>query len=439
MNILYLHAHDMGRYNSLYGHAIQTPNLETIARNGTLFTNACCAGPTCSPSRGALLTGMYPHSNGLIGLAHRGFALSDRSRHMAAWLRQNGYHTVLSGIQHEDKDAWSLGYSEVLPGDAEKAAAKDGAGRDQAAARAAAAFLHSRGSGQHNPFFLSVGFFLPHRPYLPHQTVDPERVLVPHCLPNNRQTREDFADYIESVQQMDRSAGIVLDALKKSGHWQDTLIILTTDHGIAFPHMKCNLYDTGIGVTLALRIPGQEMPRLCDALVSHVDLFPTICDALCLEAPAWLQGHSLMPLLCGTESIRSEIFSEVTYHAAYEPMRCIRTMRYKLIVRYDADFTKYVLPNIDNGLSKRFLLVSGIGDVLRSRTELYDLHLDPAERNNLAGRSDYSVIQEQLQNRLTAFLKETDDPILRGPVAKPKGAIVNQKTGIHPEDENYEK
>jgi arylsulfatase A-like enzyme len=203
--------------------------------------------------------------------------------------------------------------------------------------------------------------------------------------------------------------------------------------------MKCNLYDTGIGVTLALRIPGQEMPRLCDALVSHVDLFPTICDAVCLEAPDWLQGHSLMPLLCGSESIRSEVFSEVTYHAAYEPMRCIRTMRYKLIVRYDADFTKHVLPNIDNGLSKRFLLVSGIGDVLRSRTELYDLHLDPAERHNLAGRSDYAVIQEQLHNRLATFLKETNDPILKGPVAKPKGAIVNQKTGIHPEDENYEK
>lgn len=437
MNILYLHAHDMGRYNSLYGYAIQTPNLETVAHNGTLFTQAFCAGPTCSPSRGALLTGQYPHSNGLFGLAHRGFMLNDRSRHLAAWLRQNGWHTVLCGIQHEDRDAGALGYSEVHSHFAEQAS-DDTASRDLAAAGAAAAFLLGRGNEQ-SLFFLSVGFALPHRPYLSPRTVDPNRVCVPHCLPNNRQTREDFAGYIESVQQMDRAAGIVLDALKKSGHWQDTLIILTTDHGIAFPHMKCNLYDTGIGVTLALRIPGQTMPPVCDALVSQIDLFPTICDALCLEKPDWLQGRSLMPLLCGTESIRSELFAEITYHAAYEPTRCIRTRRHKLIVRYDADFLKYVLPNIDNGLTKRFLLVSGIGDILRSRTELYDLYLDPAERHNLAGQPDTAVIQEQLQSRLISFMKETEDPILKGFVPKPEGALVNQKTGIHPEDENFEK
>jgi hypothetical protein len=131
---------------------------------------------------------------------------------------------------------------------------------------------------------------------------------------------------------------------KKNGYWHDTMIILTTDHGIAFPHMKCNLYDTGIGITLALRIPGQEMPPLCDALVSHVDIFPTICDVLQKEPPAWLQGQSLLPLFCGTESIRSEVFAEVTYHAAYEPMRCIRTMRHKLIVHYDTDFKNLFCP-----------------------------------------------------------------------------------------------
>ncbi|NLM76811.1 MAG: sulfatase [Ruminococcaceae bacterium] len=438
MNILYLHAHDMGRYNGLYGYAIQTPNLTAAAQSGTVFTNACCAAPTCSPSRGALLTGQYPHSNGLIGLTHRGFSLAEPSHHLAAWLRQQGFHTVLSGHQHEAADSYSLGYSEVLPPDHERVAATDMLSQDRAAAHAAASFLQSRQNQPEQPFFLAVGFRLPHRPYLPHQTVNPDRVQPPHCLPNNRQTREDYADYIESVQEMDRSAGMVLDALKKFGHWQNTMVILTTDHGIAFPHMKCNLYDTGIGVTLMLRIPGQEMPPLCDALVSHVDIYPTICDVLQLDRPAWLQGQSLMPLFCGTESIRSEIFAESTYHAAYEPMRCIRTMRHKLIVRYDDDFSKFVLPNIDNGLSKRFLLVSGIGDVVRSRVELYDLHLDPAERNNLADDPDYESVRKQLQERLDLFLRESNDPILAGYVPKPTGARVNQKSGIHPEDENYE-
>jgi N-sulfoglucosamine sulfohydrolase len=439
MNILYLHAHDMGRYNSLYGQAIQTPNLEAIAREGTLFNQAYCAGPTCSPSRSALLTGRHPPLNGMLGLAHRGFSLKDPSSHLAAFLRRNGYQTVLSGIQHEHTDPYALGYSAVLTQDETPKKTLSATERDQLTAQKAAAFIDATADQPlEQPFFLSVGFILPHRPYVPHQTVNPNRVCPPHCLPNNRQTREDFADYIESVQLMDQQAGLVIDALKRSGRWHDTLIILTTDHGIAFPHMKCNLYDTGIGVTLVLRVPGREMPDSCDALVSQVDLFPTMCELLELEPPEGLQGKSLVPLLCGSESVRSEIFAGVTYHAAYEPMRCIRTQRHKLIVRYDHDFLKFVLPNIDNSPSKRFLLVSGIGDIVRRPAELYDLYLDPAERNNLYHHSDYTVVRDQLQERLDTFMKSIDDPLLNGSVSKPKGAVVNQKTGIHPEDDVYE-
>jgi N-sulfoglucosamine sulfohydrolase len=215
VNILYLHSHDMGRYNSLYGHAIRTPNLESVAQGGTVFTNAYCAGPTCSPSRGALLTGQYPHSNGLIGLVHRGFSLENPALHLASWLRQQNYHTVLSGIQHEAPDPFSLGYNEVLPREKTAEECSVIPLRDRSAAQAAAAFLQNWNRQNGRPFFLSVGFFLPHRPYLAHRTVDPDRVQPPHCIPNNRQTRDDYADYIESVQEMDRSAGIVLDALEK--------------------------------------------------------------------------------------------------------------------------------------------------------------------------------------------------------------------------------
>lgn len=101
MNIIYMHTHDSGRYLEPYGYAIPTPNLMQLAREGVLYRNAYCAGPTCSPSRAALVTGMMPHSNGMIGLAHRGNSLTRPETHMAQYFGAQGYETVLSGIQHE--------------------------------------------------------------------------------------------------------------------------------------------------------------------------------------------------------------------------------------------------------------------------------------------------------------------------------------------------
>ncbi len=104
MNILYLHTHDTGRYIQPYGYAVPTPNLMKLASEGTLVRQAFCAGPTCSPSRAAMLTGMNPHSCGMTGLAHRGFKLNDYSKHLAAFLGRQGYETVLCGrIYNEGK------------------------------------------------------------------------------------------------------------------------------------------------------------------------------------------------------------------------------------------------------------------------------------------------------------------------------------------------
>ena len=125
MNILYIHTHDSGRMVSPYGVNAPTDNLLAFARDAAVFTQAYCAGPTCSPSRAALLTGTYPHQNGMLGLAQRGFGLTDYRRHLAQFLGRHGYHTVLCGIQHEsgwylDADApGKLGYNEVLTASAD--------------------------------------------------------------------------------------------------------------------------------------------------------------------------------------------------------------------------------------------------------------------------------------------------------------------------------
>lgn len=117
--------------------------------------------------------------------------------------------------------------------------------------------------------------------------------------------------------------GTVLQALEDAGLAENTIVICTTDHGIAFPGMKCNLTDHGIGVMLIMRGPGGFAGgAVCDAMVSHVDVFPSVCELLTIHPPQWLEGRSFLPIIRGeTAEVNEEVFAEVTYHAAYEPQR----------------------------------------------------------------------------------------------------------------------
>ena len=114
MNLIYLHTHDTGRCYQPYGYPVVTPGIMRLAVQSLQFNQAFCCAPTCSPSRSAMLTGITPHNCGMLGLAHRGFALSDPSRHLAAWLGAHGYETVLCGVQHEAKSARDLPYQRLL-------------------------------------------------------------------------------------------------------------------------------------------------------------------------------------------------------------------------------------------------------------------------------------------------------------------------------------
>src|ERR1051325_4444237 len=113
-NIPYIPAHDSGRYLQPYGHAVPTPNLQKLASEGILFRRAFSCAPTCSPSRSALLTGQFPHQNGMLGLAHRGFSMNDYRKHILYTLRDAGYHSVLGGLQHIADKPERIGYDEVL-------------------------------------------------------------------------------------------------------------------------------------------------------------------------------------------------------------------------------------------------------------------------------------------------------------------------------------
>lgn len=440
MNILYIHTHDTGRYIQPYGYNIPTENLMKLAEEGTLFRNAYCVGPTCSPSRAGLVTGMSPHLCGMLGLAHRGFEMNDYSKHIGQFLHAYDYETVLCGIQHVAPVANLIGYDKILTVDDRDmghGTEFDSEVWDKTNAQNVARYIKGKSD---KPFFLSYGMFNTHRVF-PEKAkgVNPNYVMPPFPLVDNKKTRKDTAGYITSAGIMDECVGIVLDALKESGKEEETIIIFTTDHGIAFPNMKCTLHDSGIGVALIIKYPENKMKgKVTDALVSHLDIFPTLCEMISVNKPEWLEGYSLLPIMNGEkEEIREELFSEVTYHAAYEPMRCIRTRRYKLIQFFD-EHDQIVSSNIDSSFSKDFLLEKGYLNRPREKEMLYDLYLDPVEGNNLIESSEYKEIYQALSNRLHQWMEQTNDPLLLGKVQMPKDAKVNKLSCISAGEKNYE-
>lgn len=421
-NILYIHSHDTGRYVQPYGYAISTPNLQRLAEEGVLFRQAFCAAPTCSPSRASLLTGQSAHSSGMLGLAHRGFQLDDYSQHLVHTLRVAGYDSALAGVQHVAAEADTIGYDHILE-TATRTAAD--------VAPAAVEFLNHAPS---QPFFLSVGFSETHREF-PEPLEDPHYCQPPAPLPDTPRTRQDMAAYKASARRLDAGIGAVLEALEANDLADDTLVICTTDHGIAFPGMKCNLTDHGMGVMLILRGPaGFSGGRVCDAMVSHIDLFPTICELLAIERPGWLQGQSLLPLIQDeVEQIHDAIFAEVTFHAAYEPQRCVRTQRYKYIRRY-GEQPGPVLPNCDDGPSKEEWLAHGWRDRIVPQEQLYDLVFDPNESHNLIRDPTMQPVLEEMRQRLARWMAETDDPLQAGSVPAPSGAVLNHPGGLSPKE-----
>jgi N-sulfoglucosamine sulfohydrolase len=417
-NVLYIHSHDTGRYVQPYGHAIPTPNIQWLADQGVMFRNAFCAAPSCSGSRAALLTGEYCHTNGMMGLAHRGFELYDYDHQLVRVLNAAGFHSELIGEQHISANPHTLGYDVVreIP--------------NTHVSSVGPAAIESLSSGIKEPFFMSVGFFETHRSFFaPASVRDRVYSLPPPFLPDTPEIRDDVASYKASARSLDHGVGTVLNALHQTGLDERTLVICTTDHGLAFPTAKASLLDRGIGVMLILRGPGFGGGRAYDELVSQVDLFPTVCDAVGIEHPPWLVGRSLIPLVKGEEDpgVRNEIFSELTYHAAYEPQRAIRTERYKYVRRFD-DYPYPVLANCDDSPSKDAYLARGWATRPVARERLHDLFFNPGEGRNSIDDPDYAEIRDELRARLHEWMHETNDPLLAGPVLPPPGALINSQT-----------
>lgn len=403
-NVVLIHCHDTGRYIQPYGFQADTPHMLRAAQEGMLFRKMYCAAPSCSPSRAALLTGQCPHSAGMLGLVNRGFDIAHPEHHLARHLSQYGFHSILAGIQHILFDRSQSPYDEILE-------TEDRSSLDVIAQGMEAI---DRVSGK--PFFLDIGFFDTHRPFdTEHLLVDPNYVRPPLPLPDTPDIRRDMAGFLSEAKRYDDWVGMVMGGLRDRGLLDNTLVIITTDHGIAFPMMKCSLTDHGTGVLYIMRLPGViPVGTVCDQVVSQMDVFPTLCDLLELPHPDWLQGASMLPLIRQeTEEIHESIFAELNYHCNYEPQRAVRTSRYLYIERYtDIDTTHTA--NCDPSLTKNEFVKNGWIERKVDRCQLYDTYFDPVEQHNVADEEAYAPVLEHMRELLAQWQQSTEDPLLKG-------------------------
>lgn len=416
LNIVVVICHDLGQHLGCYGAPdVRSPHIDAFAASGIRFENSFCAAPQCSPSRAALWTGRYPHANGVVGLTHAGFAndLNPDERHLAQILRADGYDTHLFGAQHEARTAERCGHEQI-----------HGCGTCAEIAGEFAEWV-SRDSSGSRPLFAQVNFLEPHRPF-PHDDVEslsPDQLTVPPYLPDIPEVREDLADLEASVASADEAFGEIIEAVRSSCIADSTLVLFTADHGIAFPHAKMTLYDPGIEVPLILSGRGMPEGVVRHEMISNVDVMPTLLYLAGIARPSNLHGRSFHGLLSHGQYTPNElVFAEKTYHTYYDPMRTVRSDRWKLIANFENAPWQETSPDY-RGNAKCYVEVSNALDVSHEVQyhppfELYDLKNDRCEQQNLAEDPRFTDTRDELMRALLDWMEKTGDPLLDGPMAQ---------------------
>lgn len=444
-NVVYLHTHDSGNLFSPYGFKVPTDRIEQFAKDAVVFRNAFCAAPTCSPSRAALLTGKYPHTAGMLGLCNRGFQLHDYDEHLVNLLKQQGYHSVLSGIQHEaahfanpQEGAKIIGYDENITTETYLKAVGDKRIWDRENTENTCKWLKEKGSAK--PFFLSMGFFCTHRPYPQGEPKEADFIRPPATYPDEPEIRADFKQHCLALEHVDACVDRVITTLKETGLYENSIIVFTTDHGVAYPFGKSFLYDAGISVAFIMRVPGSPANgTMNEDLISQVDFVPTLCDLLETEQPQHCQGISFAGAFgtTATEALkRDKIYAEMNFHTSYEPARAVRTKRYKYIQYLDESYDGQNLSNVNPSPTKDWYLEHGLRDRKKPLKALYDLAYDPLEKNNVIDIPEYQQIKDELEQVLLQWRIETNDPLLDGELTWKPEWIVNKKSSEVPSSKN---
>ncbi len=489
-NILFAFADDWGRYAGAYAKldgpgtindVVRTPNFDRVAREGVLFRRAFVSAPSCTPCRSALLSGQHFWRTGR-GAILRGAVWDGSQPAFPLLLRDAGYHIG------ETYKVWSPG----TPGDAPFGAGKyayEKAGRRSnqfsrnvtnliaggSTVEAAKQALYDEVRGNFDdfladrrpdrPFCYWFGPTNVHRKWIKGSGktlwgLDPDdlRGKMPPFLPDVPEVREDLTDYFGEIAAFDAALGLLLKRLEEIGELDNTLVVVSGDHGApGFPHGKCNLYDFGASVSLAIRWGGAKGGRVVDNLVSLTDLAPTFLELGGVAAPDRMTGRSLVDVLKSDRSgrvdpRRSAVFIGRERHVENAradfmpyPQRAIRTHDFLYIINFRPDRwplgdpyrldgdrppsaeelteeTRCTLPDEDAGPTKAWLV--GVRNDprwkahfewvygKRPREELYDLKTDPHQAENVAADPAYAQARAALERRLLDELKRTGDPRL---------------------------
>ena len=487
-NILFAFADDWGRYASAYAtidgpgtvnDVINTPAFDSVAKDGVLFRNAFVGAPSCTPCRSSLLSGRYFFRTGR-GAILNGAVWDESILTYPLLLQDAGYHIGFTykvwspgkpvdapyGGKQNEFETHGIrfnGFSQQATRMVEKEGMPIRKAKQKLLSEVAGNFndfLAARPDGK--PFCYWFGPTNVHRKWTAGSgkklwDIDPDNLKgkLPKFLPDVPVVREDFADYLGEVMAFDHSLDVILKRLKELGELENTLVVVSGDHGApGFPRGKCNLYDFGVAVPLAVRWP-KKIPanRIIDDMVNLKDLAPTFLDAGGVPVPDVMSGKSLMPVLESKKSgqvdpDRTWVITGRERHVASAragrlpyPQRALRTTKYLFIKNFAADRwpmgtatgitddscpandqlsnnTRATFADFDASPTKAWLVehrkdepeLYQLAFGKRPANELYVLADDPDQIHNVANDDRYKSVVEELRTSLWAKLRLNGDP-----------------------------
>jgi arylsulfatase A-like enzyme len=437
-NILFCIADDWGwPHAGVYGDSIvNTETFDRVAKNGVLFDYAYVSSPSCTPSRGAILTGQYHwrlkdnanlRSTLDVSFPVYPLLLEKSGYHVGYWRKSWGPGVLKAG-----------GYIDTHP-----------AGKNYR--KGFKQFLDSK--PKESPFCFWLGAIDPHRGYKQgsgkQSGIDISKISLPKFFPDADEIRSDIADYYFEVQRFNRECGQAIELLEETGQLDNTIIVITGDNGMPFPRCKSNIYDMGVRVPMAIQWPVQiKGGRKVKDFMSLTDLAPTFLEVAGVKIPSQMSGRSLLPTLLSSKDGLVDkkrdhvIFGKERHTPAQRapsldgyPCRGIRTQQYLYIRNFaperwpagvpsGATHPKRILTDCDNGPTKQYLIDNrdnpkikpyyNLSFTRRPAEELYDIAKDPDQIINVAAEPEYAKIKNRLSAMLMDELKKTKDPRVIG-------------------------